>query len=259
MPPDPGEPTLGAPPTTLGRVRRWLAAAPTYPATEADRASVDLLGLRLPVRATIATLVVATVVALDWNRVFIPREILDLGRAPEAMRYQALVRFVLTGLVPLAVVVLLFRDRPDRYGLRLGDWRLGLTVAALGVAAMTPVVFALAGLPEFQAYYRPMVGPPLEVLVTNLIELPAAEFLFRGFLLFALVRAIGPLGVVLATLPFAFGHLGKPELELLSTSFGGLAYGWLAWRTGSIVWGALAHVAILTLLIVAVGQGPGSS
>ncbi len=256
MPPDPAEPILAAPATTLRRLRRWLAAAPSYPAAEADLASVDLLGLRLPVRTTIATFVVATLVALDWNRVFIPREILDLGRAPEAMRYQALVRFVLTGLAPLAVVVLLFRDRPDRYGLRLGDWRLGLTAATLGVVAMTPVVFALAGLPEFQAYYRPMVGPPLEVLVTNLIELPAAEFLFRGFFLFALVRAVGPLGVVLATLPFVFGHLGKPELELLSTSFGGLAYGWLAWRTGSILWGAGAHVAILTLLVLAVGQAP---
>lgn len=238
----------------VGRLRRWLGAAPADPPTAADRATVDVLGLALPVRATVASLVVVTVVALDWNRVFIPREILDLGRAPEAMRYQAGVRFVLTALVPLAVVLGLFRDHPGRYGLRLGDWQFGLVAALAGVAAMVPVVVGLAGLPDFQAYYRPMVAPPVEVLLTNLLELPAAEFLFRGFLLLALVRAIGPFGVVVATIPFAFGHLGKPELELLSTFFGGLAYGWLAWRTGSILWGAVAHVAILTLLVVAIGS-----
>ncbi|HWP62639.1 MAG TPA: CPBP family intramembrane glutamic endopeptidase [Candidatus Binatia bacterium] len=253
---NPSRPIVAAS-SPLARLRRWLASAPPYPASEGDRAAVDLLGLRLPVRATVATLAVVTIVALDWNRVFIPQPILDLGRAPEAMRYQAVVRLVLDGLVPLAVVVLVFRDRPERYGLRLGDWRFGLPAALAGVGVMTPIVVAIAGLPGFQAYYRPMVAPPADVLVTNLVELPAAEFLFRGFSLFALLRAIGPLGVVVATIPFAFGHLGKPELELLSTFFGGLAYGWLAWRTGSIVWGALAHVAILTLLVLAVGSTPG--
>ncbi len=253
MPPDPASAPLATASSAFDRLRRWLAAAPPYTPSDADRAAVDLFGLRLPIRATIATLVVVTVVALDWNRVFIPQPILDLGRAAEAMRYQAVVRFVLTGLVPLAVVVLVFRDRPEEYGLRLGDWRFGLVAALAGIAVMTPIVVAVAGLAGFQAYYRPMVAPPVEVLVTNVVELPAAEFLFRGFLLFVLLRAIGPLAVVVATIPFAFGHLGKPELELLSTFFGGLAYGWLAWRTGSIVWGALAHVAILTVLVVAVG------
>ena len=53
-----------------------------------------------------------------------------------------------------------------------------------------------------------------------------------------LVRVIGPVGVLVATMPFVFGHLGKPELELFSTLGGGLVYGWLAWRTRSIVWGS---------------------
>ena len=52
-------------------------------------------------------------------------------------------------------------------------------------------------------------------------------------------------------MPFVFGHLGKPELELFSTLAGGLVYGWLAWRTRSIVWGALGHTYILTLVTIA--------
>jgi membrane protease YdiL (CAAX protease family) len=62
---------------------------------------------------------------------------------------------------------------------------------------------------------------------------------------------MGPVGVLVATLPFVFSHLTKPELELVSTLAGGMVYGWLAWRTSSIVWGALAHIYILTLLTAA--------
>ena len=71
-----------------------------------------------------------------------------------------------------------------------------------------------------------------------------------------LVRAIGPIGVLIAVMPFAFAHVGKPALELLSTLGGGLAYGWLAWRTRSIVWGSIAHVYILSLVTVIAAQRP---
>ena len=120
-----------------------------------------------------------------------------------------------------------------------------------GCVVMTPIVLAFAGLPDVRAYYAPSAAPVGEVLVTNALELSAAEFAFRGFLMLTLVRVIGPLGVVVAALPFVFGHLGKPELELFSTLAGGLVYGWLAWRTRSIVWGAIGHTYILSLVTVA--------
>jgi hypothetical protein len=114
---------------------------------------------------------------------------------------------------------------------------------------MTPIVLALARAPDFRAYYAPSWSSLPDVLVTNGMDLTAAEFLFRGFLMLTLVRAIGPIGVLVATLPFVFTHLTKPEPELLSTLAGGMAYGWLTWRTGSILWGALAHTYILTLVM----------
>jgi membrane protease YdiL (CAAX protease family) len=61
----------------------------------------------------------------------------------------------------------------------------------------------------------------------------------------------GGIGVLMATMPFVFAHLGKPEIEVFSTLFGGLAYGWLNWRTGSILYSAAAHIWILTILLVA--------
>ena len=121
---------------------------------------------------------------------------------------------------------------------------------------MTPIVLWFASQPDARFYYAPSWSTLPDVVATNTIDLVSAEFLFRGFLTFTLVRAMGPIGVLIATLPFVFVHLTKPELELISTLGGGMLYGWLAWRTGSILWGAIAHIYILTLLIAAAGSPP---
>ena len=55
------------------------------------------------------------------------------------------------------------------------------------------------------------------------------------------------------TVPFVLTHVGKPEVELWSTFVGGPVFGWLNWRTGSILWSALGHVYVLTLMELAVG------
>jgi hypothetical protein len=136
-------------------LKRWLGPAPSYPPSPGDIRTVTLLGLELPLRATITVLVVVTVVCLDWSRTFIPPDILALQRAAPAERYQALERVVLFGLLPLVVVVALFRDRATRYGLGLGVWRVGLPIALAGVGVMAPVVLWLATRPEFAAYYGP--------------------------------------------------------------------------------------------------------
>jgi membrane protease YdiL (CAAX protease family) len=228
-------------------------AGPGYPATEADRRTVRIMGLDLPLRATTAIVVVMLVLLFDFTRTAIPREIQDLGRAAAAIRYQAFERLILFGLVPALVVVLAFRDRLTDYGLGLGDWRWGLGLAAAGCAIMTPVVVVIGADPQFSTYYGISGAPVGDLLVTHLLDLIPAEFLIRGFLLFTLLRAIGPLGLVVALLPFVFGHLGKPEIELFSTLLGGAVFGWLDWRTRSIWWSALGHVYILTLIVAVAG------
>jgi len=233
-----------------------LTAGPAYPPSDADRRVVSVAGLSLPVRATVAISVVVLVVLFDYSRTFLPDTVLTAGRSPESMRTIAWERVILFGLVPLAVVLLGFRDRPGRYGLTLGEWRWGLGLMVAGCVAMTPVVLWYATLPAVRLYYGPSAGSLGEVAVTNALDLTASEFLFRGFLTLTLVRAIGPVGVLVATMPFVFVHLGKPELELFSTLAGGLVYGWLAWRTRSIVWGSIGHTYILTLVILAAAAVP---
>ena len=237
----------------MAAVRRvWAAftAGPEYPAEPADLRTVDLVGLRLPVRASVAVAVVTFALLFDYSRTFIPGG-LGAGRGPEAMFATSLERLVLFGLVPLAVVILGYRDRPGRYGLTLGEWRWGAGLVVVGCLVMTPIVLWFATLPEVRAFYGPSAASAGRLVLTNGIDLTASEFAFRGFLMLTLVRLIGPFGVLVATMPFVFAHLGKPELELFSTLGGGLVYGWLAWRTRSIVWGSIGHTYILTLLTLA--------
>jgi membrane protease YdiL (CAAX protease family) len=239
------------------RAWRWLAAGPAYPASVGDLRSVGVLGLRLPGRATLAIVAVTLILLLDYhgrlNGLVEGVTGLAAPTPADAKRISSLARLVLLGIVPLGLVVLVMRDRPARYGLRLGDARAGVTLALGGCLVMTPIVLAIGGLPSFAGYYGPQAAEVPDVVLTTALEVIPAEFFFRGFLLFALLRVIGPIAVVVAALPFAFAHLGKPEVETLSTVGGGLLYGWLDWRTGSVLWSGLAHTWILTLVVVAAG------
>ncbi len=238
-------------PTVVQRAWTWLITPPPDPITDADTRTFRVVGLDLPYRASIVLAVATFVLLVDLSRLLVPEAAANLGRAPEGLRAVALERLILFGIVPLLVVLLAFRDRPSRYGWTLGDAPAGALLILAGGIAMTPIVLWFAGLPDVQAYYAVSAAPLPDVVVTNALELTAAEALFRGFLMLTLVRAVGPIGVLIAVMPFAFDHVGKPALELLSTPLGGLAYGWLAWRTRSIVWGSIAHVYILSLVTVA--------
>jgi membrane protease YdiL (CAAX protease family) len=239
------------------RLRAWLGAAPPYPANAGDLRTVDVLGLRLPIRATIAVVTVTLILLLDYHGRIdaVVSSILGPGggTAADLKRIQSIGRLVLLGAVPLLVILVAMRDRPSRYGVTLGDWRAGLAIGLAGCVVMTPVVLAVARVPAFSAYYAPQATAPGQVLLTSALEVIPAELFFRGFLMFALLRVMGPVAVVIATLPFAFAHLGKPEVETVSTLAGGLAYGWLDWRTGSVLWSGLAHTFILSLVVLAAG------
>ena len=251
-------------PSPIARLWTWLTAGPDYPPDDADRRTVRLLGLELPVRATVALVAVALLLLLDYHGEIhgLVQDVTGIrgATAPEGMRVQGIGRVVLLGLVPLVLVVTVLRDRPSRYGLVLGDWRAGISIAAAGCAVMLPVVLLAVRTPGFAAYYAPQAVSVADVVVTTALDVIPAEFFYRGFLLFALLRSIGPIALVVATLPFAFAHLGKPELETMSTIGGGFLYGWLDWRTRSVLWSGLAHTVILSFTVLAsAAVGPGAA
>jgi membrane protease YdiL (CAAX protease family) len=158
-------------------------------------------------------------------------------------------RVILYLVVPLLLTLILFRENPREYGFSFGNWKLGLTYTALGILIMAPVIYYLANGDEtMKAYYeRFLPGLPW----TTFLDLIGWEFFFRGWILFAYARKFGGDALWLQAVPFALAHLGKPELETLSTIFGGFAFGWVAWRTKSFIYPFLVHWFISTLVILA--------
>ena len=105
-----------------------------------------------------------------------------------------------------------------------------------------------------QQYYESQVaGLPW----TTFLDLLGWEFFFRGFILFTYTRKFGPDGLWLQAVPFALAHIGKPEIEALSTIFGGFVFGWIAYRTRSFLYPFLIHwfVATFTILVAAGALG----
>ena len=157
-------------------------------------------------------------------------------------------RTILYLLIPLAFIVIVFRESPRDFGFALGDWRAGLVITFGGVALMTPVIWFLGhGDSSMQSYYDVMTT---DLPWTTYLELFGWEFFFRGWILFGYARKFGPEAIWLQAVPFALAHVGKPEIETLSTIFGGFAFGWIAWRTKSFFYPFFIHWYIYTLVIL---------
>jgi uncharacterized protein len=165
-------------------------------------------------------------------------------------------RFVLEFIIPVAVVVLAWRENPRRYGLTLGDWRRGLPIAVAGIAIMAVVIWWIAGQPDFRSYYTESIAgrPTWRLIVDTGVDLFAWEFFFRGWLLWGFGRKYGTDAIWLQVIPFALMHVWKPEIEQLSTLLGGAFFGILAWRTKSFLYGWLLHWFMMAWILVMVAS-----
>lgn len=195
-----------------------------------------LLGekMKLDWKVVLVTIVSTLLIMVDHYHKFFAHEYLD--------------RVLLYLFIPLIVIVLFLHEHPRDYGFTFGDWKLGLSYTALGVLLMAPVIYYLGhGDASMKSYYgRFSNGLPW----TTFLDLIGWEFFFRGWILFTYVRRFGHDALWLQAVPFAIAHMSKPEVETLSTIFGGFAFGWVAWRTRSFVWPFLIHWFIGTFIIL---------
>ncbi|MEW6094577.1 MAG: CPBP family intramembrane glutamic endopeptidase [Chloroflexota bacterium] len=164
-------------------------------------------------------------------------------------------RTLLYFIIPMFIVLVIFRDKPRDYGFTFGDWKAGIILTLGGIVLIAPILWLVGrGDPAMQKYYEPLVaGLPW----STFLDLFGWEFIFRGWLLFGYARKFGPEALWLQAVPLALAHIGKPEVETLSTIFGGFAFGWVAWRTKSFVYPLLIHwfVASFTILVAAGALG----
>jgi membrane protease YdiL (CAAX protease family) len=192
--------------------------------------------LRFDWKIVVITVVTTTVILIDtYPAIITPIE------------YQQPVLFF---LVPMLFILVVFRESPGNYGFTLGDWRAGLWITLGGIVVMTPIIWLVGSQSaSMQAYYLEMVaGLPWNTF----LALIGWEFMLRGWILFGYARKFGPDALWLQAVPFAFGHIGKPAIETLTTVLGGFVFGWIAYRTRSFLYPFLIHWYISTLVVLVV-------
>ncbi len=165
-------------------------------------------------------------------------------------------RTILYLLFPMAFILLVFREDPRNYGFQIGEWKVGLLITMAALLVILPVLWFLTSRDQsMRSYYQPLLNQGLPVY--TFFDLLGWEFMFRGWLTFAYVRKFGPEGLWLQAVPFALAHIGKPEIETLSTIFGGFVFGWIAWRTRSFLYPFIIHWAIFTFVVLVAGGAFG--
>jgi membrane protease YdiL (CAAX protease family) len=155
-------------------------------------------------------------------------------------------------IIPLVFITLVLREHPREYGFQIGDWKAGLAISLGVLVIVLPLIWLVVRADgSMRSYYQAQINPSLPFY--TFVDLIGWEFLFRGLLTFAYVRKFGADGLWLQAVPFAIAHITKPELETLSTIFGGFVFGWIAWRTKSFLYPFIIHWAIFTFVVLAAG------
>ena len=169
---------------------------------------------------------------------------------------------VLFGLVPMGIVQWGFRERLADYGLQFGIIRRTIRTFLLATPFIV-VIAVLAG--HNSAFYdvyplnetiRPQhtrIGIDLFVIhsICYLGYYFGWEFLFRGFVQKGLSECCGTATAILVqTLASAMLHYGHPASEVFGAVIAGLVWGFVAYRTRSIVSGFGQHALLGIVLDV---------
>lgn len=152
-------------------------------------------------------------------------------------------------LIPLGVIVLIFRESPRDFGFRI--WEKGhLKIYVWLYLIMAPVLIVMSFTESFQRKYpfwKHAGDSPMHFLlyeIPYMFQFMSLEAFFRGFFIFALFKRFGYYGVVIMTMPYCMIHFGKPITETLGAIFAGMALGYLAIKSKSWLPGALLHCGV---------------
>jgi len=210
-----------------------------------------LIGERLHLDWKIAILTIVSTLLLmvdHYNYPVLPWTKWISNWETTGLSIKVLDRTLLYFVIPMFFIMLIFRENPKNYGLTFGNWKAGIVITLVAIILIAPILWLVGrGSAAMQNYYKPIVtGLPW----STFLDLFGWEFMFRGWLLFGYARKFGPEAIWLQAVPFALAHIGKPEIETLSTIFGGFAFGWVAWRTKSFVYPLVMHWFVASFIII---------
>ena len=166
--------------------------------------------------------------------------------------------------VPLAMIALVHRQRLGDFGLGPGRWRLWVPLSAVIFLVQGLVVLLIlrhdpAYVRRYPSFALAREGGALFWTweASRLAYMLSWEFLFRGYLLFALEKRLGYLALAVQTVPFVLWHIvgAKPISEIYFTIGSGLLSGFLVLVCRSIWPIVLLHALGAILLDVALVYG----
>jgi len=202
--------------------------------------TVTIGGIEFDWQITLVIIICTVIPMLDWY-------------GHKITSVKAYDRIIWYFLIPLLTIVLLFKEPVKDFGFQLGNWRVGLAWTVGACIVMAVVLYFVARTDSMTAYYELRAPKDVSRLIyLTGVDLFGWEFIWRGFMLFAFARAFGPGAAIwLQAIPFAFMHLGKPEMETLTTLFGGVGFGFIAWQSQSFFYPFLIHwfIASFTMLV----------
>lgn len=152
-------------------------------------------------------------------------------------------------VLPIIIITVLLRRNPLDFGLRLGKPKLWVIHVILTCLISIPVLYFSSLNASLQNYYTIDNFNPFIYFLETSAYLFAWEFIFRGFLLFGLKDKFREVSILLQMVPFALLHVGKPEIETLSTIVTGIYLGYVVYR-GNCYWPAFIIHLFINLTLV---------
>ena len=159
--------------------------------------------------------------------------------------------FVTLFVFPLLIIKLLLKGKLSNYGLRVGDYKIGLKYSLIFLAVMIPIVWFISANSDFIDTYPQLNDVKYSWSIFLIFEsgillyMVAWEFMWRGFMLFGLEEKFGYYAVLIQMIPFLILHNGKPALETFGAVFAGLALGILALKTRSVLYCIITHAGVM--------------
>jgi membrane protease YdiL (CAAX protease family) len=175
---------------------------------------------------------------------------------------------VLPPVVGLVLVAQFGRPALDAAGVRCGTLRKGLLDGLVAVAAILPVCFAgLIASTVFMELFKVPVAPhplletvqkapepwviPVALVQAGVLAPLGEEFMYRGVLMMTLLKQMGILWtLILSSAIFAVAHVYAEPQAVVPLFLLGLALGYVAYRTRSLVAPIVTHSLFNVLMIV---------
>jgi len=153
--------------------------------------------------------------------------------------------FIYFGIFPVLTILIFLRKNPFDFGLRLGNYKLWLPYVLIFLAIAIPILYVSSDMSSVQGYYRSERNFDLLKYALQMgVYMLGWEFLFRGFMLFGLKEKFKEGSIIIQMIPFVLLHIGKPEIEIISTIFTGLLWGYICYR-GKSFWPAyIMHIVV---------------